>query len=149
MKVKMFVKVAVSTMLIITSGNSLFATQNELVKLINLEGQWRYSIGERDEWVSSKYDDSNWESIHVPSSWEDQGFYGYNGFGFYRKKFKISSAHKGKAIYLVLGYIDDVDETYVNGHKIGSTGSFPPAYVTAYNAKRIYYIPESILFMMA
>ena len=132
-------------LLFLFCGTTLFASQNELVRIKNLEGQWKYSIGERDEWTSSKYDDSKWTSIYVPSSWEDQGFYGYNGFGFYRKEFTISKEHHGKTLYLNLGYIDDVDETYINGHKIGSTGSFPPSYVTAYNANRVYYIPEEYL----
>jgi sialate O-acetylesterase len=44
-----------------------------------------------------------------------------------------------------MGYIDDVDEVCLNGHKIGSTGEFPPHYVTAYNAERIYYIPEEYI----
>jgi sialate O-acetylesterase len=78
----------------------------------------------------------------VPSPWEDQGFNGYNGFAFYRKKINISSSYKGRMLYLNMGYIDDVDEVYLNGHKIGSTGSFPPNYNTAYNAERVYYIPE-------
>ncbi|MBA7541232.1 hypothetical protein ES705_33539 [subsurface metagenome] len=132
-------------MIIFLSGLTLFAAQNDLVRIKNLEGQWKYSIGERDEWISSKYDDNGWETIHVPSSWEDQGFHGYNGYGFYRKRFTIGKEHKGKTLYLSMGYIDDVDETYINGHKIGSTGSFPPAYVTAYNANRTYYIPEELL----
>jgi sialate O-acetylesterase len=48
-------------------------------------------------------------------------------------------------LYLNIGYIDDVDEVYLNGKKIGSTGSFPPDYNTAYNAERIYYIPEEYI----
>jgi sialate O-acetylesterase len=48
-------------------------------------------------------------------------------------------------LYLNMGYIDDVDEVYMNGHKIGSTGGFPPNYYTAYNAERIYFIPEQYI----
>ena len=113
--------------------------------LLSLKGNWSFSIGINNEWASPKYDDSNWESIKVPSPWEDQGFNGYNGYAFYRKKVTISSSLKGRMLYLVLGYIDDVDEAYLNGHKIGSTGGFPPNYVTAYNAERIYYIPEQYI----
>jgi hypothetical protein len=98
-----------------------------------------------EEWISPKFDDSSWESIHVPSPWEDEGFNGYNGYAFYRKKFNLSSNYKGRMLYLNLGYIDDVDEVYFNGNKIGSTGSFPPNYSTAYDAERIYYIPEQYI----
>jgi len=135
----------VFTLFVFLFGYSLFASQNDLIKIIDLKGQWKYSIGERKEWILPGYDDNSWATIHVPSSWEDQGFYGYNGFGFYRKSFALSEENKGKTLYLNLGYVDDVDETYINGHKIGSTGSFPPSYITAYNANRVYYIPEEYL----
>jgi hypothetical protein len=117
----------------------------DLVFLHSLEGRWRFSIGMNEGWVSPKFDDSSWESIKVPSPWEDEGFNGYNGYAFYRKSLNISSTYKGRMLYLNLGYIDDVDEVYFNGNKIGSTGSFPPNYSTAYNAERIYYIPEQFI----
>jgi sialate O-acetylesterase len=122
--------------------SSVYAGEENLVLLQSLRGSWQFSIGLNDEWVSPKFNDSNWETIKVPSPWEDQGFNGYNGYAFYRKKINIPSTYKGRMLYLKLGYIDDADEVYLNGHKIGSTGGFPPNYNTAYNAERIYYIPE-------
>jgi hypothetical protein len=119
--------------------------QRDVVLLQNLSGNWLFSIGINEEWKSPKFNDSEWESIKVPSPWEDQGYYGYNGYAFYRKNVTIPSAHKGRMLYLFLGYIDDVDEVYLNGHKIGSTGSFPPQYNTAYNAERRYYMPEELI----
>ena len=44
-----------------------------------------------------------------------------------------------------MGYIDDVDEVFVNGQKIGFTGTFPPHFQTAYNSRRMYYLPNEIL----
>lgn len=126
------------------SGLSLFAQKN-LVLLQGLSGNWKFSIGINEKWASQGFDDSGWESIRVPASWEDQGFYGYNGYGFYRKDVTVPSSFKGRMLYLVLGYIDDVDEVYFNGHKIGSTGSFPPKYTSAYNAERKYYLPEEYI----
>jgi len=135
----------ISLLLILWCLTESFASENKLIRIKNLSGDWKFSIGERDEWISPNYKDNNWESIMVPSPWEEQGFYGYNGFGFYRKSFTISDEFKDKSLYLVLGYIDDVDETYLNGKKIGSTGTFPPNYNTAYNAKRIYRIPQDLI----
>jgi sialate O-acetylesterase len=116
-----------------------------LVLLQSLKGTWLFSIGINEEWTSPRFNDSSWETIKVPSPWEDQGFNGYNGYAFYRKKITIPSLYKGRMLYLNMGYIDDVDEVYVNGHKIGSTGTFPPDYSTAYNAERVYYIPEEYI----
>ncbi len=143
--VKKYVTIGLMLIAGITGSNSVMAFENDLVRIKNLSGEWKFSIGEREEWISSNYNDANWESIQVPSPWEDQGFYGYNGFGFYRKGFTVSSEYKNKNLYLILGYIDDVDETYLNGKKIGSTGTFPPNYNTAYNAKRIYRIPKELV----
>jgi hypothetical protein len=120
--------------------------QGELTLLQNLKGTtWLFSIGINEEWISPKFNDNNWETIKVPSAWEDQGFNGYNGYAFYRKKITIPSIYKGRMLYVNLGYVDDVDETYLNGHKIGSTGGFPPDYVTAVYAERKYYCPEEYI----
>jgi hypothetical protein len=78
----------------------------------------------------------------VPEPWEEQGFHGYNGYGTYRKHFTLDNELRGLMLYLSLGYIDDVDAVYVNGTKIGSTGAFPPQYQTAYNARRLYFMPD-------
>jgi hypothetical protein len=122
-----------------------YPNQSELKRIENLEGKWKFSIGERKEWIAYNFNDEDWENIYVPESWEEQGFHGYNGFATYRKSFYLASQQQGLMLYLGLGYIDDVDEVYVNGFKIGSTGSFPPRYETAYNAHRMYYMPEDFL----
>ncbi len=139
-------KIAGIWVLLICINFPLFsAGPDKLTKVKDLTGTWKFSIGEREEWVLPEFDDSDWELIKVPSPWEEQGFHGYNGFAFYRKSFVLDETLKGRTLYLVLGYIDDVDETYLNGKKIGSTGSMPPSIATAYNAKRVYYIPENYL----
>ena len=128
-----------------TQSGKGYAGEENLVLLQSLKGSWQFSIGLNEEWVSPKFNDNDWETIKAPSPWENQGFNGYNGYAFYRKKINIPSNFKGRMLYLNMGYIDDVDEVYLNGHKIGSTGGFPPDYNTAYNAERIYYIPEQYI----
>jgi sialate O-acetylesterase len=131
--------------MIVFNQTFLLAQTKGLKKAISLEGLWSFSIGSDSDWIDENYDDSDWEKIRVPSPWEDEGFHGYNGHAFYRKRTYISEDYKGQMLYLVLGYIDDVDEVYFNGQKIGSTGTFPPGYHTAYNAHRKYYIPEELV----
>jgi hypothetical protein len=135
--------IALISILVIPAKN--YAGTDDLSLLQSLKGLWSFSIGMNDEWISPSFDDSKWETIKAPSAWEDQGFNGYNGYAFYRKKISIPSVQKGRMLYLNLGYIDDVDEVYLNGHKIGSTGNFPPRYVTAYNAERKYFLPEKYI----
>lgn len=115
-------------------------------RVIDLEGRWRFSIGDNKKWAEPSYNDREWELIDVPSSWEDEGFNGYDGFAWYRKSFDGASLKNIRGSFsLFAGYIDDVDEVFLNGHKIGSSGSFPPRYHTAYDAQRNYYIPSEYI----
>ena len=118
---------------------------DDMTKVISLRGKWKFSIGDDKEWMQENYNDNDWESIYVPSPWEDQGFYGYDGFAWYRKTFVIPAEYADKDIYLYLGYVDDADETYLNGNLIGFSGSMPPNYSTAYNAFRKYFLPKEYL----
>jgi len=131
--------------LLLLGITGIAGAQEHLSQLVSLKGSWLFSIGTSNEWIRPNFDDRDWESVRVPSNWEDQGYNGYNGYAFYRKKVTISSALKGTMLYINLGYIDDADETYLNGHKIGSAGSFPPNFNTAYNAERIYALPEEYI----
>lgn len=120
----------------------------EWEKIFSLRGNWKFSIGDDTEWAKPDYDDSRWEEIYVPSSWENQGFYGYDGFAWYRKTFKLPKnalTTNELLMSLQMGFIDDVDEVYLNGVLIGVTGAFPPDFKTAYNAYRQYLIPPNLL----
>jgi hypothetical protein len=113
--------------------------------LLRLEGLWKFSIGDSSKWSNPDFDDSNWESIKVPSPWEDQGFYGHDGYAWYRTSFVISKDMKNKELYLSLGYINDVDQVYVNGRLIGFSGTFPPEFSTCIEARRKYPLPVEYL----
>ncbi len=111
-------------------------------KIVSLKGMWRFQIGDNMNWSMKNYDDSSWEEIYAPSPWEDEGFNGYDGYGWYRKSVDGNEL-KGKAnLWINLGFIDDVDQVYFNGHFIGYSGQFPPKLNTAYNAERRYNIPQ-------
>ncbi|HEX9250992.1 MAG TPA: hypothetical protein VF870_02065, partial [Ignavibacteriaceae bacterium] len=103
--------------------------KDEKEKLVlDLSGRWKFSLGDDQRWKDVRYDDRNWEKIYAPSSWENQGFHGYDGYAWYRNSFKLTSDLKTKDFYLVLGFVDDVDQTFINGNLIGVSGGFPPDY---------------------
>lgn len=110
-------------------------------RVMDLRGMWKFSIGDEDIWKLPEFDDSDWENMFVPSSWEDEGYPGYEGYAWYRKKIVLKSDYREKHLYLNLGFIDDVDEVYVNGKFVGFGGSFPPNYFTAHHLERKYTIP--------
>ncbi len=112
---------------------------------VDLRGKWKFEIGDRPQYSQAEYDDSHWESIRVPGRWEDQGFPGYDGFAWYRKKFDLPRDLKEKTLFLHLGRIDDCDRVYLNGKLLNGTGGMPPKYFTAYSAQRTYYLPPELL----
>jgi sialate O-acetylesterase len=116
-----------------------------MVREINLNGIWKFSIMHQEKWKNAEFDDSSWDELSTPGNWESQGYNGYDGYGFYRKKVTIPEELGESQLFLGLGYINDVDEVYLNGELIGSSGSFPPEYETAWKANRSYLIPESLI----
>jgi hypothetical protein len=113
-------------------------------KIVDLNKTWKFEIGDNLNWADPEYDDSNWEDIEVPSNWEDEGFPGYDGMAWYRASFKLSG-NPDKILFLHLGFIDDADEVYVNGHLVGHKGTFPPNFQTQYNIERVYFLCNEYL----
>lgn len=132
------------TLILLLVGTSSSMAKN-LEKVIDLSGEWRFSIGDEFRWKEKQYNDSEWEKIQVPSPWEEQGFFGYDGYAWYRKSFNGSAVRKKQNLYLQLGHIDDVDEVYINGQLIGFSGQHPPHFKTSYQKKRIYFIPSEYI----
>ena len=114
-------------------------------RIVDLRGNWRFEIGDNPAWAQPEYSDSGWDLIRVPGFWEDQGYPGYDGWAWYRKRFTLSADFRHEALFLDLGNIDDIDEVYVNGNFAGYTGVAPPDYETAYSDNRWYYIPNEFL----
>lgn len=111
----------------------------------DLNGKWRFAPGDDIARAQVDFDDSSWTEINVPDLWEDEGFKNYDGFGWYRREFKVDEDKLNRLLYATLGKIDDTDEVFINGVRIGGTGEFPPTYVGAYSQLRRYTIPEGLL----
>ena len=112
---------------------------------IDLKGKWLFEIGDNLEYAQPSFNDSKWETINVPGAWENEGFPGYDGYGWYRISFVIPKELSNKVLYLKIGQIDDVDRTYFNGRFIGGNGDFPPSYQTAYDENRLYELPSNFI----
>jgi hypothetical protein len=100
----------------------LFESKDYLTPEISFAGKWRFKTGDSEKWIDPSFDDRNWKQIFVPAYWETQGYPEYDGMGWYRLHFKIPAELTEKKLVILLGKIDDLDETYVNGEEIGRTG---------------------------
>jgi hypothetical protein len=135
----------------ITSGKiGIFRLSDPLHADQSLAGTWKIKPGDDPSWKEPAVDDAPWHDAAVPLYWETQGLKDYDGFAWYRFRFRPSPSLDGKTIIFLVGRIDDFDETYLNGEKIGRTGNMksrPEHFNTSddYLQLRAYTIPGGLL----
>jgi sialate O-acetylesterase len=94
-------------------------------------------IGTREKWFNPASNIEGWKKIQLPQLWESTEIGNADGVVWFKKEFELSTAPGGDIASLHLGPIDDKDETYLNGQRIGSTDGW--------NADRGYQIPAGLL----
>jgi sialate O-acetylesterase len=107
--------------------------------------QWYANIRLNDQgaipgkasWASLNTDTTDWKSIRFPGYWETQGLATTDGVVWVKKTITVPKSMTGKELKLSLGLIDDIDTTYFNGEKVGTTDN-------KYNPRR-YVIPARLV----
>lgn len=89
------------------------------------------------QWKNVEYNDTKWPLIRIPGLWE-QSIENFDGVVWFRKTITIAAEDAGKPALLELARIDDSDETYFNGVKVGEMRD-------KYNDKRIYPVSGELL----
>ncbi|MCI2956156.1 esterase family protein [Agromyces atrinae] len=108
---------------------------------IDLEGTWKFSYGDDAAFADPGFDDSGWADTQVPGDGAE--FANYDGFGWYRLTFDLPAEAAGTNLVASLGFLDDVDEAFLNGVRIGGSGSMPPNASSQWFEKRLYPVPAS------
>ncbi len=90
----------------------------------------KFHFGDNPEWKNKNFDDSSWMNMNTTRRWDEQGHAGHLGeYGWYRIHFNpselLSTSDTKSSLKIYCGRVDDVDEAFVNGKKIGMTGSMP------------------------
>lgn len=120
--------------------------ENTVPEYEAVEGLWRFRKGDDAGWKVPELDDSGWQEVTLPDTWEHHSDYtDDNVYGWFRRHLEIPDSCKGRDFDLLLGKIDDVDEVWLNGERIGGMGSFPPDYQTAWTDERRYRVPASLV----
>ena len=127
------------------SIEDLPASQIAVPELPVVAGQWRFQKGDDATWKAPAFDDGNWQAVTLPDTWQHHSNYtGDNDYGWFRRRVDIPAECKGNDFDLLLGCVDDVDETFLNGQRIGGMGSFPPDYHSAWDVQRRYRVPATL-----
>ncbi len=111
-----------------------------------VRGEWQFNKGDDTLWKNPEFNDSAWQTVKLPANWEDHSNYtDDNVYGWFRRELTIPADFNGKDIVINMGKIDDADETFFNGVKVGGLGQFPPNYVSAWDIARHYKVPHEII----
>jgi len=94
---------------------------------IDISQGWKFKTGDDLAWAKPELDETSWKSIELNRFWEFQGYEKYDGYAWYRKKVFIPSSLKENSamkdsLKILLGIIDDHDQTFLNGQLIGENG---------------------------
>jgi sialate O-acetylesterase len=89
-------------------------------------------------WADPAYDDSAWPVLPGIGPWERSVLPGFDGRVWFRKEVDVPAAFLDQAMLLSLGTVDESDETYVNGVRVGGFTNAP-------GQPRTYFIDKKIL----
>lgn len=95
---------------------------------LNLDGQWRFHIGDDPAWADPAFNDSDWPTISLSQSLVEQGIDTYTGYAWYRLKLQpqqmaqFTNLAAGQSLSLLLTS-NSVGQlaAYVNGNEAGHT----------------------------
>jgi cephalosporin-C deacetylase-like acetyl esterase len=129
-------------LLLVASLTAVSFTRLQAQQLDIAQG-WKFYKGDQAAFAQPGFDDKAWQPIAVGKSWESAGYENYDGLGWYRLQLNIPATLQQSldknynTLLLSLGQIDDADETYFNGQRIGSS--------KAYDAQRKYQVPANLI----
>ncbi len=96
---------------------------------VDLSAGWKFQFGEAPETVTSAgFDDSGWEQVSVPHTWNRIGEYALTrgpatnnkqGIGWYRLSYNAPAAAKGRRQYLDFAAVAIIADVWVNGVHVG------------------------------
>lgn len=135
----------------ILEGRPSIVVRQDPLRVSDLSGLWLFQTGDRPDRSRVEFDDSRWNFLQVPKSWDQQNYGDYDGFGWYRHRFRTEGVSSTSALWLVLGKIDDADEVWLNGVLLGGTGSMTLAdyrrgtVQSDWRVIRYYRIPPGLL----
>src|SRR5262249_25131983 len=91
--------------------------------ITGLREGWRFradpqGCGSANGWADPAFDDSAWPVLQAGQPWEEQGYAGYDGVAWYRKRVDVPAEWRGSLVRLIADGVDDEYDLYVNGQLV-------------------------------
>lgn len=102
------------------------------------ETAMKKDVGAENNWYLASTKTNDWSSTELPNSWDAiKMLAGESGVCWFKKEVDLTESQAENNITLNLGVIDDKDETYINGQKVGE--------IDDWYTPRVYEIKKGIL----
>lgn len=125
------IKIPVTVILLVCSivGNAQKPVNNDRKQLFDYN--WKFSQEDHPGASTADFNDKNWRNLDLPHDWSiegkpdslnptgNDGGYFPAGIGWYRKKFIVPSAWKGKHVSIYFEGVYMNSEVFVNGKSLG------------------------------
>ncbi|MEO6750671.1 MAG: sugar-binding domain-containing protein, partial [Chthoniobacteraceae bacterium] len=105
-----------------------------------LNPDWRFLRADAPDAVQPDFDDSTWDRVSLPHTWNDVDTFDdfgtgghtgemklWTGVAWYRKEFTLPPSNAGKQVFIEFEGVRQLAEVYLNGRRIGGndTGFIP------------------------
>src|SRR5580700_6815762 len=100
---------------------------------LNFDPDWKFIKADPSGAAAPEFDDAAWSTVSAPHTyndvdtfdhWSNRGMTGeriqWSGRTWYRKKFTLPTAWRGKKVYLEFEGVRQVGEVYLNGRFLGA-----------------------------
>lgn len=127
-------------------------------RMIDLSGDWYFNVASGPDGIDylEKEDWASWDVVQPGLDWWTEDFARclkgnpyYTGFAWYVRSFEVPEEFDTSGLQIDAGMIDEADEIYINGIRVGSTGIEKEggAYDRSnpWDVERIYMIPDGLL----
>jgi hypothetical protein len=133
---------AVGALVCESHGHSqTFNLENDRVQMAELQGLWRFQIGDDMRWADPGFDDSSWKLLHSNEDWSQQGYANYGGFAWYR--FKVTVPDGAPPLGLYLPPLSTSYQVFADGRLINQFGRLPPDQRVYTKAPRLIALPPA------
>lgn len=112
-----------------------------------LQGPWLLALGEHAGAPTADlpHGIGPWTRIRLPGTLERGAGRSWDGHAWLSASFRVSDELRGEALAIRFRRLCDADEVFLNGARIGGTGSFPPGFSSAPGYQRVYSVPADLL----
>ena len=107
----------------------LMSSSHATGQIIELPREARFRFGDNPEWAIADFDDSSWEQIDVPQSWQASvDPWLSQHYGWYRIRVDIPQDLDRSELAMCVGVVSDACEVYVNGLLVATQGKMAPSF---------------------